>query len=482
LWTGTGTVPCNSQDAHSGRAEGFGLLAVLVFLDKYIKAANIQIPRNPKPINLYCDNLGLIQKIQQWQNQQIPQPSQMIANDYNLLIKIFHTTQHIPIPLNFQHVKGHQDQDPDTNIHELPYPAQLNIRCDECAHLALASLPLNNNPNPQLPASHPFLQINGKTIIWNTTAYLHEQACLPVYYQYLEKKFKWHPPLLHQIDWCPITYAMRKFTFLDQIQIRKIIHEWIPTWVSPSNDPTAVKDWICPTCHQTEETPEHFIRCTHITWTKIKTQLQSALTKLCTKCHVGPHIYQLWWLGLTHPSPTNGEHKLPMYPKPYRAIFWQQTQIGWKQLFYGHLSIEWVTHLSHTQPQLNPTKFLASCIATVWMTLLELWKSWNTDQDAASNRFPPPMHPQINGIYASQACLPQHAQDQIFTLSKEELLSKPKAYIENWIKNSTQYIWNKFKIQSKQQQITTQAIWQFFNPRTITVWVFFTLPSNHVVC
>ena len=65
LWNGTGMVPCSPQDAHSGRAEGFGLLAAVTFLKYYIQAANIQVPCNPKPINVYCDNLGLIQKIQQ---------------------------------------------------------------------------------------------------------------------------------------------------------------------------------------------------------------------------------------------------------------------------------------------------------------------------------------------------------------------------------------------------------------------------------
>ncbi len=90
-------------------------------------------------------------------------------------------------------------------------------------------------------------------------------------------------------------------------------------------------------------------------------------------------------------------------------------------------------------------------IATVWTTLLELWKSRNSNNNEATTRFPPQMLSRINGIYASQSCLPHHAQERIFALSKEELLSKLKVYIKNWIKNSTQYIQNELKIKARQQ-------------------------------
>jgi len=128
---------------------------------------------------------------------------------------------------------------------------------------------------------------------------------------------------------------MCKLTFLDQIRIRKMLHEWTSTRVSLGNDPTAIEDRICPTCRWAVETPEHFIRCEHVTRTLIKTKLKSALTDLCTKNHIDPHLYQLWWIGLNHPDPTPDTHDISMYPEPYHPIFWQQTKIGWKQLYYG---------------------------------------------------------------------------------------------------------------------------------------------------
>jgi len=46
LWNGTGTVPCSPQDAHSGRAEGFGLLAAVTFLESYIQAFKSSVTLN----------------------------------------------------------------------------------------------------------------------------------------------------------------------------------------------------------------------------------------------------------------------------------------------------------------------------------------------------------------------------------------------------------------------------------------------------
>jgi len=80
-------------------------------------------------INGYCNNLSLIQQVTAMQNKLIPQPSNVISNDYDLVNEIYQTIQWIPIMIKLYHINGHQDQ--DTPIKELPYPAQLNIAYDK---------------------------------------------------------------------------------------------------------------------------------------------------------------------------------------------------------------------------------------------------------------------------------------------------------------------------------------------------------------
>jgi len=66
-----------------------------------------------------------------------------IANKYDLIAEIVRTINHNPV--NFQHVKGHQDK--NKNVNKLAYKAQLNIGCDKQACEALEKLPINLYPN-----------------------------------------------------------------------------------------------------------------------------------------------------------------------------------------------------------------------------------------------------------------------------------------------------------------------------------------------
>jgi len=90
---------------------------------------------------------------------------------------------------------------------------------------------------------------------------MREKAQLPEYYKYLATKFGWPQNTTDQIEWQVIELAMNRFTLLDRIQIRKIIHKWIPTWVSPGNNPSEEIDRLCPSCKQHHKTPEHFLHC-----------------------------------------------------------------------------------------------------------------------------------------------------------------------------------------------------------------------------
>jgi len=163
LWIGAGTVPGTRRDAHSGRSEGYGLLSAMIFLKKYLQATNYLPTILTRPIEGYCDNLRLIQLVKSMQTNTIPNPSQAITNDYDLTNEIFQTIQRIPVKIILHHVKGHQDK--NTQKEDLPYPAQLNMECDEQARLALENLPINIQPHPSLPSAYPQLQIRNQVIV-----------------------------------------------------------------------------------------------------------------------------------------------------------------------------------------------------------------------------------------------------------------------------------------------------------------------------
>jgi len=97
--------------------------------------------------------------------------------------------------------------------------------------------------------------------------------------------------------------------------------------------------------------------------------------------------------------------------------------------------------------------------------MLEVWTECNQDNNAATKHFPPNMLSEIHSIYTSRDHLPLQTQELIFKLTKEELMTKLKQYIQNWINNSKIFIGNKISILAKQQKLNTQDIWLFFAPQ-----------------
>jgi len=103
-------------------------------------------------------------------------------------------------------------------------------------------------------------------------------------------------------------------------------------------------------------------------------------------------------------------------------------------------------YLSQHYPEIDAIKFYAKITQLVWEYMLEVWTAHNQDNNAMTKHFPPNMLSEIHGIYTSQDQLPLHTQELIFKLTKEELMTKLKQYIQNWINNSKKFICNELHI------------------------------------
>jgi len=155
-------------------------------------------------------------------------------------------------------------------------------------------------------------------------------------------------------------------------------------------------------------------------------------------------------------NPTN--HTADLYPEEYHPIFNSQNNIGWKQIYYGRISKQWMHYLSMNQPNLDPIQFCAKLLHQVWAYIIELWNSHNTDHTNSTDRFPANMLSDLQGIYGAKDCLPLHTHDHIYNHTQEELLLKPKPYIQNWIQHNQKYIQTKLKKLEQQACINTQDI------------------------
>jgi len=139
LWQGDGIVPGLVEDIYSGRSEAFGLLTTLQFLSHYLAHFPnmfIQIPT----ITMYCDNKGVLDRIDRMQHAGLIYPQQTTEDDFDVYHKIIQILKHIqptmvsfchikeilkhiqPTMVTFCHIKGHQDKTKQKREH-LSLPA-----------------------------------------------------------------------------------------------------------------------------------------------------------------------------------------------------------------------------------------------------------------------------------------------------------------------------------------------------------------------
>jgi len=62
LWQGVGIAPGPAADIYSGRAEAFGLIAGLTFLQHYVESYKPS-QFHASPLYCFCDNLGVVTNV-----------------------------------------------------------------------------------------------------------------------------------------------------------------------------------------------------------------------------------------------------------------------------------------------------------------------------------------------------------------------------------------------------------------------------------
>ena len=88
-WTGTGPVPGPAEDNHIGRVEAYGVLTALQFLHRYLTHYPTDYSQ-AKPIKVFCNNCGVIQRTQQLLAPNVRYPRDSIQDDYDLYAMIAH--------------------------------------------------------------------------------------------------------------------------------------------------------------------------------------------------------------------------------------------------------------------------------------------------------------------------------------------------------------------------------------------------------
>jgi len=108
-------------------------------------------------------------------------------------------------------------------------------------------------------------------------------------------------------------------------------------------------------------------------------KLQLEINQLHLKHNIDPHMTQLYWQGLqTIWQDTPIDDQLETFPLPYQNLFLAQHDIGWDQLYYGRLSVQWAHQITlDSNYHTNGDLFYMHATSLVWKYLLDCWQLCN---------------------------------------------------------------------------------------------------------
>jgi len=476
-WTGTGPVPGPAEDNHIGRAEAYGVLTALQFLHHYLTHYPTDYSQ-AKPIKVFCDNCGVIQRTQQLLAPNVRYPRDSIQDDYDLYATIAHIIVELnPIKVELAHIKGHQDKAKKAtqNQNEQPQPpltleAQLNIQCDAAAAKALSTDYKHGRHTPvlPLPPAYPHLYIQQCIIVRKIQQNLRDAAVTPNYRQYLMEKYQWTNRDCDNVNWNVIPLTMQRFPANDRQRLQKFLHDWLPLNGSHHTSRSAITT-LCPSCHKQDEDFWHFLECQHQPRPNLFRLLQKNLTALHVRHNIEPEMYQLLWQGLCSirfntPLPDPQDN----YPQALEQLYHDQKAIGWDQLYYGQIAVTWAHHLNYTSNgSVNGTIFYSQVMNHIWRYILETWKQRNqnlhsktqTEVDRSN------LQQQVLNLIHTTKRYPQ-LEHLVMDNTEINIMKRSIPAIRQWIVHSTVTIKQHIAAERKQAVLKTPDIRNYFVKKT----------------
>jgi hypothetical protein len=184
----------------SYRAEAYGKLAWLLFLNHYCECFDITINCT---IRSYCDNKEVIK--QSRFHARMDKVWDCLRPDYDILLEIVHVQDSLrakaPYMISGQWVKGHQDK--TTTEERLPLPALLNIKADKLAAEALRSISVYHKPLPTIlwTQCSATLLVDGNPYTRAETFQLRWKWRESEFQGYLINRWELDPGAIHTINW-----------------------------------------------------------------------------------------------------------------------------------------------------------------------------------------------------------------------------------------------------------------------------------------
>jgi hypothetical protein len=438
FWEGSGATA--GRNPGSFRAESYSMLAALRFLIQYMIYYNFT-PAKPDLENFqYTDSKSLLGRISTSLARFYPSPGACLASDFDLEIAIRNSIQQLDLTITRKHVKGHQD-DEESKLEVLPWPAQLNVVCD---HLASHQLRISELDPTVLhnPYCHAYLTIRGESVSGQLRKALFDAAGRPRLRTYLLAKQHWTDATFQQVNWGATLSAICGLSLPEHQFVIKLAFRQLPIGTRLRQRAAHIPS-TCPSCNHPLEDDWHWITCPGRTqWRQDQSKLlASRLSSLKTNPAL-KMILMRAFKSILH-SGTFALDDATLTPNE-AALVDSQTSIGWPQLLNGRFSVEWSRLQEiHIDEEKLDGRFYSGCTWTskvtqhIWRSLHDLWKVRNTalhgdtfSESEATRRLR--IEPLVRHLYARIYELPFSDRDML-RKPLDERLAQPLSIIETWL-------------------------------------------------
>ena len=455
----------------SFRAESYGLLSALLFLQAYLDYFATAIGQNTTH-DFFCDSDSLLQRIQRALNRSWVNPSHCLASDYDLESGILDILASLSISFHFIWVKSHQDD--DTEVHLLPWTTQMNIHADSLATDYLDNYADPSKIVPFIPASQASLSIRGVTITRRFAQQLRQAANSPRLRKRLMNRNGWNYNTFRTINWDVPGKTLNTMENSAQIFIVKFAHDHLPTRRHMRRTGRAESD-KCPACLHIVETDWHILSCPRRSlW---RNDLLKTLGDTLEAHHTQPDIALIMLQGIrgalsNQRFQMNSNNREPSFCMLVNS----QNRIGWQHMLKGRFSHHWTQiqgrHIFE-DPTLNSEKqtaegWMKQVLHALWSSLWQVWLIRNEDlhgrdKDEAERKRLEKLRPRVSALYATRDSL-LATDKSIFDLPMHQRLQQHSRELATWVRLVTPTVKRALADAAQQLRNTNHTITSLLPP------------------
>ncbi len=427
--SGTSISPGPSYIQNAYRSELVGILGMLDAMTSICHHKNIKRGKT----TIACDGISALDQAMRNDVQRIS--CKMKQSD--IISACIQLHQALPIQIEYQHVKGHQDE--LKKYDELNKMERANVRMDNTAKNILqiyskTDQQFNTNPGKH-PLSFANISWNNNTIMSDVSSRLYENIAGEELHNHWISKQRYDNTTRQSILWEPFKHAIRNSTTTR----RRFVSKWISTTMGTGKN---MKLWKlrphsnCPYCMQEDETTNHILQCNHIeasmAWDKSMIKWFATLLQLGIDTLILRQLRQslLQWK----------QHDNGYIEEDRQTVLIAQENLGWTQYLEGLLVPEWFDLIykdngSNTDRTIS---ILSKMIRANWEFIFSIWTERNDKLHETDRIKDLEGRPQLLEAIDKEwniglSALPHNDFGYLFTTNKEILLQKPLDCLKDWL-------------------------------------------------